>query len=309
MGILWERCKSDTSEEETMDLESMYQPITDKLWQVDQKIRSQIKEILEGLGFDSKNRIYMGRVLGYIFKTSGKLLRPALVILSARSVNDRSMRNYEPLIKLAASVEFLHSASLIHDDIIDESVFRRNNPTLASRFDTKVAVLTGDILYAQFVNILVNLTVTPVQQKRLLNIFCGIAKEMCSGEILEEKMRGNAQSLSFSSFDDYYQIIKSKTASLMAASCQGGAIVAGADEEVEKSLTDYGLNLGLMYQLVDDYLDGDAVFGTKAEVFEIIGEFALRSKQSLSTLKESPFKESLLSLSEYVFNRVPVTAH
>lgn len=291
-----------------MDLESIYQPISVELWQVSKEIRSQLKEILMRLGFDTKNRSYMERVLEYIFKTSGKLLRPAFVILSARCVNDRGMSNYEPLIKLAASVEFLHSASLIHDDIIDESKFRRDNPTLATRFDTKVAVLTGDILYAQFVNILVNLAVSPQQQRRLLNIFCGIAKEMCAGEILEEKMRGNGRNVSFSSFDDYYRIIKSKTASLMAASCQGGAIVAGAGKEVEKSLADFGLNLGLVYQLVDDYLDGDVDFGTKAEVFEIIGEFALRSRQSVSAMNESPFKESLLSLSEYVFNRMPVNA-
>lgn len=283
-----------------MELKNLYQPIFKDLLQLDKEIESQITKIYEGTQ-DSKNYQFLKKIITHIFNNSGKHLRPALVFLSARAVNESMNDDYDSVIKFAAAVEFLHSASLIHDDIIDGSKFRRNQITLNEKYDGKIAVLVGDILYSQFFSILINLNIEDEKHEKLLHLFIEITKKMCFGEIYEHKLR---DSIGDPSIEEYIEVIENKTACLIAASCQGGAILAGADKNTLLALTHYGLYLGLSYQLIDDYIDGDSILKSSAYMVEKAKEYTALIKTKLGLLKESPYRHTLHLLCDFIVEEI-----
>lgn len=212
----------------------------------------------------------------------GKLLRPAVVLLSYYTVKPPSVVETEVdegLISLAAAVELIHCASLIHDDIIDGDEERRGMSSLKELAGSHAAILFGDLLYSVGLELLSGL---PLSVRRG---FLRCVRMMCEAE-LKDIYEGAA---------GYIEVISGKTAELFAQSAASAVIIAGAPERAEV-FDDYGRALGRAYQICDDKADGlqeAKVYDTK--------EYCLAAEEALSALEQSPYKESLLLLSRGLY--------
>ena len=180
----------------------------------------------------------------YLRVSGGKRVRPALLILTSHAVGGRgSDRN---VIKLATVMEMLHTATLVHDDIIDNADMRRNRESVNAKFGNQVAVLMGDWLYMSAFE-----TALEERSLAILDILTNLTRKMTEGELIQLTMIGNAEIRQ----DEYFDILRRKTAYLFAGCCEIGAILAGADERTQTAMRDYGMNLGVAFQLSDDLLD------------------------------------------------------
>jgi geranylgeranyl pyrophosphate synthase len=180
--------------------------------------------------------------LDYLLSGGGKRLRPALVLLSSKFYP----ADAEKVTSLAAAVETLHTATLIHDDLIDHAFLRRGNPTLNALWNSAATVLTGDYLFARAADF-----AAETKSVRVVSIFAQTLMTICGGEL--KQIFGSDEGQTTREY--YYQRIYSKTASLFAASSETGAILSGAPEPEVQALRDYGYNLGMAFQIVDDILD------------------------------------------------------
>ncbi len=176
----------------------------------------------------------------YLLLKRGKLFRPTLLLLS----NEIGGRPSEDALLLAAVVEAVHLATLVHDDAVDHSVLRRGMPTVNSVWGHQVAIIMGDYLYSRSV-----MEMARLQRVDLIEVLAEAANAMTIGEMRQLAMH---DSLEFSE-DDYYRLISAKTASLMSAACELGAMVG--DSSYRKALKSYGYALGMAFQVVDDILD------------------------------------------------------
>jgi len=191
------------------------------------------------------SNIQVVKYLGdYLRASGGKRLRPALLILTNYAVSDGLSQ--DNVIRLATVMEMLHTATLVHDDIIDNADVRRNRPSINARYGNQSAVLMGDWLYMSAFE-------TALQERSLeiLDILTRLTREMTEGELIQMTMIGR-QDISES---EYFDILRRKTAYLFSACCEIGAILAGADDEVREAMRNYGLDLGIAFQLADDLLD------------------------------------------------------
>ncbi|MDV7144594.1 polyprenyl synthetase family protein [Tropicimonas sp. TH_r6] len=186
-------------------------------------------------------------VTAHLVEAGGKRLRPMLTLAAAR------MCGYEGdhHVKLAATVEFIHTATLLHDDVVDESAKRRGRPTANLLWDNKSSVLVGDYLFARSFQLMVE-----TDSLRVMDILANASAVIAEGEVLQMTA---AQDLGTTEAI-YLQVIRGKTAALFAAACEVGGVVAGAEEAQVTALRDFGDALGISFQIVDDLLDygGDA---------------------------------------------------
>lgn len=282
-------------------LAAIYAPIGRDLARVETELKKQLRAI----GTESPTP-EARQIIGYFFNLPGKRLRPALTVLAVRAAAPQRSRPgaragaaHTALIRLAAAVELVHSASLIHDDIIDHAAFRRDQLTLNKKHGNHLAVLVGDLLYAQAFSALISLPLTEEKRKTaILEIVCRTTKLMCVGEIGELK-DGPRNTLA-----GYLQTMEHKTASFMAACCRCGAILAGTEKKFGRALETYGLNFGMAYQLVDDYLDVEedkavpAILLPEAQL-RSAAEYTARAKQALRELPESTARQQLSDLADY----------
>src|SRR4051812_47254466 len=183
-------------------------------------------------------------MLSMVLPGSGKRLRPALALLVGRL----GTYDADRLLDMATGVELLHGASLVHDDVVDESDLRRGSQTLFTRVGNALAVLVGDYLFAQSANRCV-----ATGDVRVIGLFAQTLASMCQGQI-EEASRGSDPHLHLTR-DAYYQTIWGKTASLFVLACEGSAILAGLTEPQIAAMRRYGDRLGLAFQVADDILD------------------------------------------------------
>ncbi len=183
----------------------------------------------------------------YIVESGGKRLRPLIVLLGARASGVQGNNH----IRLAAIIEFLHTATLLHDDVVDRSGMRRGRATANALWGNAPSVLVGDFLYSRAFQLMVEL-----KDLNIMAILADATNVIAEGEVLQLANIGNAD-LSETS---YREVIRCKTAMLFQAAAQASALLAGPDTERVQSLRDYGLHFGMAYQLVDDWLDyaGDA---------------------------------------------------
>ena len=177
-----------------------------------------------------------------ILDSGGKRLRPAVTILSARFYPCP----LEPLIALAASVETLHTATLVHDDVIDNALLRRGMPTLNASWSHGTTILAGDYLFARAASFAAD-----AANVRLMRIFAQTIRTIAEGEIRQFFALRNWKQPR----EEYYQRIFAKTASLFSAACESGAVLSGAPEPHIQALKNYGYHLGMAFQIVDDVLD------------------------------------------------------
>jgi geranylgeranyl pyrophosphate synthase len=180
--------------------------------------------------------------LDYLLSSGGKRVRPALVLLSSKFYP----ADADKVASLAAAVETLHTATLVHDDLIDNAFLRRGNPTLNAMWNSAATVLTGDYLFARAAAF-----AAETESVRVVSIFSQTLMTICSGEL--NQVFGSDEGQLTREY--YYQRIYSKTASLFAASTEAGAVLGGAPQAEAQALRDYGHNLGMAFQIVDDILD------------------------------------------------------
>lgn len=183
------------------------------------------------------------RTVTYLIAAGGKRLRPALVLLAGAVGRSR---NRAALIDTATAVELIHTATLIHDDIIDRSPLRRAQPTFHHRWGTERAVLMGDYLYATAFTLLARL-----QSPYVVRIMSDVCQRLCRGELLEVEARYRLDLTE----EEYLRIIRDKTASLLGGCCRSGAYLGGCPPDVVERLTQFGVYYGLAFQIIDDCLD------------------------------------------------------
>ena len=207
---------------------------------------------------------YLGE---YIGASGGKRVRPALLVLSSYAVGGSG--SADNVIRLAAVMEMLHTATLVHDDIIDNAEIRRNRPSVNAEFGNQTAGLMGDWLYMSAFE-----TSLSERSLRILDILTQLTRKMTEGELLQLTTIGNVDVTR----EQYFDILRRKTAYLFSACCEIGAILGGASDSDCGALAEYGMDLGIAFQLADDLLDftsEDSVLGKAAGADLIEGKLTL----------------------------------
>ncbi len=240
-----------------MSIESIYEPIKPEILQLEEELFQVAREAPPEVA----------ELVNHVLKP-GKRIRPALTLLAGK------FYHYDPeaLLPMAAAVELLHTAALVHDDSIDASLWRRGKPTVNSLWDDHTAVLLGDYLFATSAYI-----TTHIGNIRVMRIFGQTLMEMSSGEI----------SQTLNPFDlkqtrqHYFRRIGDKTSCLLSMAAESGAVLSEAPEEVVQSLKSYGYNLGMGFQIVDDILD---VIGMEERMGKPVGSDLLHGILTLPAL-------------------------
>ena len=183
----------------------------------------------------------------YIVDAGGKRLRPMLTLLASKACGIDSQQH----IPMAAVIEFIHTATLLHDDVVDMSTLRRGRPTANAKWNNPSSVLVGDFIYSRAFQVLVK-----IGDMRIMKIIADTTNKIAEGEVLQLIAKNNPSA----SEANYMQVIENKTAILFQAAAQCGALLANADEASEKGLQNFGKSIGMAFQLIDDVLDyaGDA---------------------------------------------------
>lgn len=204
----------------------------------------------------------------YIVEAGGKRVRPRLLLLFADALGHEGPAQHE----LAATVEFIHTATLLHDDVVDESSLRRGRATANALFGNAASVLVGDFLYSRAFQMMVS-----VNQMRVLDVVADATNVIAEGEVLQ-LMNMHDPDLAV---EDYLQVIRFKTAKLFEASARLGAILGKADAATEEACADFGRRLGTAFQLVDDLLDYE---GRSEELGKNVGDDIREGKATLPIL-------------------------
>jgi octaprenyl-diphosphate synthase len=209
--------------------------------------------------------VLVRQVAEYIIAAGGKRLRPALLLLSAGAVGYRGKHHHE----LAAVVEFIHTATLLHDDVVDESDLRRGRDTANALFGNAASVLVGDFLYSRAFQMMVS-----VGSMRIMEVLADATNVIAEGEVLQLMNCHNADI----DVPSYLQVIRYKTAKLFEAATRLGGILGGVAGEVEDGMARYGMHLGTAFQLIDDVLDYS---GDEAETGKHLGDDLAEGKPTL----------------------------
>jgi octaprenyl-diphosphate synthase len=193
------------------------------------------------------------QIAAYLIASGGKRIRPLLTLACAKALSGNMTRAHG----LAASVEFIHSATLLHDDVVDESHERRGKAAANDVFGNQASVLVGDFLFSRAFQLMV--ADNSLDTLRILSDASAIISE---GEVMQLQMQGDLET----TWEQYIQMIGAKTAALFAAACEVGAVVSDTSPSLQKALHDYGYNLGVAFQIADDILDyaaNSSVLGKK----------------------------------------------
>lgn len=218
-----------------IDMEAVYNLIAEDRQAVDELIRERLHSEV----------VLINQISHYIINSGGKRLRPVILLLAARAVGYQGPHHHE----LAAVVEFIHTATLLHDDVVDASELRRGKETANEVWGNEASVLVGDFLYSRSFQMMVR-----VQSMRVMEILSEATKTIAEGEVKQLLNVHNAE------LDEagYFDVIKDKTAKLFEAAAQLGAVLADRPSSEEQALARYGMHLGNAFQLIDDALDYSA---------------------------------------------------
>lgn len=215
-----------------MELSEIYRPIQKELVLVDREFEKELQ------GYDG----FSSTILEFLCGDQGKKLRPALVLMASRIGGQFS----HDVIRLATAVELLHTATLIHDDVLDEALLRRKRPSLNFRWGNEVSVVIGDYIYAKAFIILADL-----KERGVYRALTETARVICMGELAQLERRYDFTL----SEESYISMIDRKTASLIAAACELGSSLGGSDSETAERMARYGRQYGIGFQIIDDCLD------------------------------------------------------
>jgi octaprenyl-diphosphate synthase len=235
--------------------EPLYALIADDMKAVDAVIRERLYSDV----------VLVRQVAEYIIGAGGKRMRPALVVLAANALGYQGRQHHE----LAAVVEFIHTATLLHDDVVDESTLRRGRETANALFGNAASVLVGDFLYSRSFQMMVG-----VGSMRVMEVLADATNVIAEGEVLQLMNTRNPDI----TVEEYRQVIQFKTAKLFEAAARLGAILANAGSDVEQNIASYGSHLGTAFQLVDDVLDYS---GDEVETGKHLGDDLAEGKTTL----------------------------
>ena len=210
----------------------------------------------------------LAQMMDVVLGVGGKRLRPALALLAGKF----GRYDLELLVPLAASIELLHTATLVHDDVIDNAATRRGRPTVNSLFRNTTTIMVGDYMFAHAADF-----VARTGNVRVIRLFSQALMAITRGEIRQDMTAFDARQ----TVDHYLQRISGKTASLFAAACEGGAVVTGATEDRVQALREYGHNLGMAFQIVDDILD---FMGDEDQMGKPVGSDLMQGTLTLPSL-------------------------
>jgi len=241
------------------ELQTLYAPIQAELEQVESLLRKEL----------SSKYPFIDQLAKHGFRLGGKRLRPALVLFSAKASGTLKPEHYA----LAAAVELVHTATLIHDDVLDEATMRRHVETVNARWDNEASVLLGDYLFALAVEL-----ISSINSVRACQIVGQATKAVCQGELRQVAGRGNYDL----GEDEYLAIIGEKTAALCACCCTLGTHYAGASPEACEALTLYGHCLGVAFQIFDDLLD---IQGEEEKTGKSLGTDLIKQKATLPLIR------------------------
>ncbi len=213
--------------------------------------------------------VLVAQVAQYIVASGGKRVRPVLLMLMSRALEVSSLRIETQRINLAAVVEFIHTATLLHDDVVDDSQLRRGKPTANNAFGNPASVLVGDFIYTRAFQMMV-----AADDMRIMRILADATNVIAEGEVLQ------LMNVHDASVDQarYLQVIHSKTAKLFEASCRLAAVLAGTSAELEEACAGFGTAIGTAFQIIDDVLDYD---GEVAQIGKNVGDDLREGKATL----------------------------
>ena len=266
------------------DLEQIFEPIRGALEAVEQAYASYVRPAVEadaaafGAAGDTtaarRRSVHVvdeviPRMAGYIQASGGKRVRPALLLLAARLAGCTGER----AVVYASAVEFIHTATLVHDDIIDESELRRGRLAAHSRWGNDKTVLLGDYLYISSMK----LALTYDDAIPIVRLLCDVTRRMIEGELYQLTKTGDVGI----SKEEYFEIIRRKTAYLFGGSAEIGAMLGTSTDAQRAALRDYGFNLGIAFQLVDDLLDFTA---NQATLGKPVGQDLREGKVTLAAI-------------------------
>lgn len=238
-----------------LNLASLYDLIATDMQATDAVIRARLRSEVP----------LVQQVAEYIIAGGGKRMRPALLLLVAQAVGHKGGAQHE----LAAVVEFIHTATLLHDDVVDESTLRRGRETANAQFGNAASVLVGDFLYSRAFQMMVG-----VGSMRVMEVLAEATNIIAEGEVLQLMNCHNADV----EIADYLRVVRYKTAKLFEAAARLGAILGGVPEQTENSLAQYGMYLGTAFQIVDDVLDYS---GEEGEIGKHLGDDLAEGKPTL----------------------------
>jgi octaprenyl-diphosphate synthase len=262
--------------------EKIYAQVGPDLVRIEEEIRNLIDSDIP----------LISRVGRYIMDSGGKRLRPLLMILSSRLCGYGKGND----VPLAVVFEFLHAAALLHDDVVDHAEFRRSHPAANVIWGNPAVVLVGDYLYSRSIQMAVD-----YQDIRILQVLLDATTKMSEGEVLQLI---NSDNLEITE-SDYLEVITRKTAVLISAACQIGAILGGAPATEENALRAYGHNIGIAFQLIDDTLD---FTGEEEELGKPVGNDLQEGKATLPliyALRNAKAAERLRLRQIFIADRIP----
>lgn len=238
-----------------MSLTQLYAPIAEDMKALDAVIRDRLYSDV----------VLIRQVAEYIIGSGGKRLRPAMVLFTAGAAGYQGSYHRE----LAAVVEFIHTATLLHDDVVDESELRRGNKTANALFGNAASVLVGDFLYSRAFQMMVG-----TDNMKVMRVLADATNVIAEGEVLQLLNCHNADV----EIEDYLRVIRYKTAKLFEAAARLGGILGGVNQELEDSLAAFGMHIGTAFQLIDDVLDYS---GEEADTGKHIGDDLAEGKPTL----------------------------
>lgn len=238
-----------------MNPTAIYSLITNDMQAVDAVIRARLYSDVP----------LVRQIAEYIIAGGGKRLRPALLLLSAGALRYSGKNHHE----LAAVVEFIHTATLLHDDVVDESALRRGRDTANAQFGNAASVLVGDFLYSRAFQMMVG-----VGNMRIMQVLADATNVIAEGEVLQLMNCHNSDL----AVEDYLQVVRYKTAKLFEASARLGAILGAASPAMEEDFAAYGMHLGTAFQIADDVLDYS---GQEGELGKSLGDDLAEGKPTL----------------------------
>lgn len=206
-------------------------------------IGNDLKQVEEQFKIDLESDVPLIRKVGeYVLSSGGKRIRPAMLLLAARLCDYQGKQ----AIPLASVIEFIHTATLLHDDVVDSATLRRGTASANALWGNEASVLIGDFLFSKSFSLMV-----AAGSLDVLRVMSQATTIIAEGEVLQLLGTGDVELTE----ERYIEVVKAKTAVLLSAACQCGAILGNAPEQLEKALSDFGMDLGIAFQLMDDILD------------------------------------------------------
>ena len=249
-----------------LDYQRIIHPISKELSVVSQEIEKQLNSEV----------LLINQVSNYIVNSGGKRIRPALVLLIAKILGTKKSitnKSYKKIIQMACVIEFIHTATLLHDDVVDESGLRRSKKTANSIFGSAASVLVGDFLYSRAFQIMVE-----VDSSSVMEIMANATNTIAEGEVLQ-LMNCNDPDINE---ERYLKVIRYKTSKLFEASCQIPPALLGLAKEEILSLGKFGTHLGTAFQLTDDILD---YIGSESEIGKKLGDDLREGKPTMPLIR------------------------